>query len=79
MIIEKILKIDIIVQIATVDVNSSQLKSKLRVSPKPALRPPAGHLVVSMYFIGLYLICPDLAWFENLVLDVKIVTGNSRG
>ena len=30
-------------------------------------------------FIGFYLICPDLAWFSNSVLDVKIVTNNSRG
>ena len=36
-------------------------------------------LLVYMDFIGFYLICPDLAWFSNLVLDVEIVTGNSRG
>ena len=36
-------------------------------------------LLVYMNFIGFYLICPDLAWFSNLVLDVEIWTGNSRG
>ena len=36
-------------------------------------------LLVYMDFIGLYLICPDLAWFSNLALDVEIWTGNSRG
>ena len=29
-------------------------------------------LFVYMDFIGFYLICPDLAWFSNLVLDVEI-------
>ena len=29
-------------------------------------------LVVFRYFIGLNIICPNLAWFENLVLDRKI-------
>ena len=28
-------------------------------------------LLVYNSFIGLYLTCPDLAWFSNLVLDVK--------
>ena len=29
-------------------------------------------LVVFRYFIGLNIIYPNLAWFENLVLDEKI-------
>ena len=29
-------------------------------------------------FIGFYLICPNLAWFINLALDMKIMTSNSR-
>ena len=29
-------------------------------------------LVVFRYFIGLNIICPNLAWFENLALDDKI-------
>ena len=36
-------------------------------------------LLVYMDFIGFYLIFSDLAWFSNLVLDVEIWTGNSRG
>ena len=31
-------------------------------------------LVVFRYFIGLNLICPNLAWFENLALDDEIWT-----
>ena len=36
-------------------------------------------LVVFRYFIGLNIICPNLAWFENLALDDEIWTGISRG
>ena len=36
-------------------------------------------LLVFNYFIGFYLICPDLAWFLNLVLEAIIETSNSRG
>ena len=55
-----------------VDVNTWVLKTKLRVSTKPALRPPhrSPDLVVFRYFIDLNIICPNLACFENLVLFV---------
>ena len=36
-------------------------------------------LVVFRYLIGLNIICPNLAWFENLILDRKIWTDISRG
>ena len=36
-------------------------------------------LVVCRYFIGLNIICPNLAWFENLALDEKFWTDISRG
>ena len=31
-------------------------------------------LMVCNDFIGFYLICPDLTWFINLALDMKIMT-----
>ena len=36
-------------------------------------------LMVYNDFIGFYLMCPDLTWFINLALDMKIMTSNSRG
>ena len=36
-------------------------------------------LVVFKYFIGLNLICPNLAWFENLALDDEIWTWLFQG
>ena len=62
------------------DVNTWVLKNQTKGFNQANIEAPhrSPDLVVFRYFIGLNIICPNLAWFENLVLDRKIWTDISR-
>ena len=64
-----------IARMAKADVHQTRLGFTQASIETPQRSPD---LIVSRYFIGLNLICPNLAWFENLALDVEIWTGISR-
>ena len=57
--------------------SQNQTEGFNQASIETPYRPP--DLEVFRYFIGLNIICPNLAWFENLALDDEIWTGISRG
>ena len=72
--------------ITTVEIDTETMLPDINSKPNWGFHPSqhwdpmlVTDLLVYMDFIGFYLICPDLAWFSNLVLDVEIWVGNSRG
>ena len=57
--------------------SQNQTEGFTQASTETLCRSP--DLLVFNDFIGFCLICPDLAWFLNLVLEAKIETSNSSG
>ena len=57
--------------------SQNQTEGSNQASIKTPHRSP--DLVVFRYFIGLNLICPNLAWFENLALDIENLDWQFQG